>query len=97
MFNPKIQGAAIIDLAISRVTLFTDIFRTNTFFYINVCGLVAQLIAPSMSAILMEGSPWTPLFLGLLTLLFSMILSLCLPETLYWKARTFSTSKLHIL
>ncbi|THY24190.1 MFS general substrate transporter [Aureobasidium pullulans] len=75
-------------------TIITDVQveaeRTNTFFYISVCGMIADLIAPTLAASLMTISPWLPFTIGISAMAFAMLLTLSIPET--YHARTHTTS-----
>ena len=56
-------------------------FRGTVFLYGECIGLLAAIIAPSISSILMARTPWIPLILGLALLAIGMIPSLFIPET----------------
>lgn len=74
-------------------TIITDVQveaeRTNTFFYISVCGMIADLIAPTLAASLMTVSSWLPFTIGISAMAFAMLLTLSIPET--YHARTSLT------
>ncbi|THW55528.1 MFS general substrate transporter [Aureobasidium pullulans] len=74
-------------------TIITDVQveaeRTNTFFYVSVCGMIADLIAPTLAASLMAVSPWLPFTIGISAMAFAMLLTLSIPET--YHARTSLT------
>ncbi|KAJ8066985.1 hypothetical protein OCU04_004364 [Sclerotinia nivalis] len=57
--------------------------RTDVFFLAAATDLVAQLIAPSMAAILMAKSPWLPLTLGIFSFILGSLLIIFIPETLH--------------
>lgn len=57
--------------------------RTDVFFLAAATDLVAQLIGPSMAAILMAKSPWIPLTLGFFAIIFGSLLVIFIPETLH--------------
>ncbi|KAF7954343.1 hypothetical protein EAE96_005468 [Botrytis aclada] len=57
--------------------------RTNIFFLAAATDLVAQLVAPSLAAVLMAKSPWIPVLLGISFLIFGGLLILFVPETLH--------------
>lgn len=68
--------------------------RTNVFFLGVSAGLVAELIAPSIAALLMKTSNWIPLLLGTFTLVFGTLLILLIPETLHMRPRPRDPSHL---
>ncbi|THW18569.1 MFS general substrate transporter [Aureobasidium pullulans] len=76
-------------------TIITDVQveaeRTNTFFYVSVCGMIADLIAPTLAASLMAVSPWLPFTIGISAMAFAMLLTLSIPETYHARTRTTSS------
>ncbi|CAD0029698.1 unnamed protein product, partial [Aureobasidium pullulans] len=78
-------------------TIITDVQveaeRTNTFFYISVCGMIADLIAPTLAASLMAVSPWLPFTIGISAMAFAMLLTLSIPETYHARTRTTSNPR----
>lgn len=57
--------------------------RANLFFLLTACGLIGEVVATPLSALLMSKSPWIPyLIYSILTLLGGMIPLFLLPETL---------------
>lgn len=72
----------------------TDEDRTNIFFLSAATDLIAQLIAPSVAALLMAKSPWIPYVLGTFFLTFGCLLNLFIPETLHMHPQTTSSSHL---
>ncbi|KAI5197890.1 MFS general substrate transporter [Aureobasidium subglaciale] len=59
----------------------TEAERTNTLFYILVCGMVTELVASSLTATLMSISPWLPFCLGVSTIGITTLLAMSIPET----------------
>ncbi|KAG2160618.1 hypothetical protein VTO58DRAFT_104841 [Aureobasidium pullulans] len=78
-------------------TIITDVQveaeRTNTFFYVSVCGMIADLIAPTLAASLMAVSPWLPFTIGISAMAFAMLLTLSIPETYHARTRTTSSPR----
>ncbi|THZ20899.1 MFS general substrate transporter [Aureobasidium pullulans] len=78
-------------------TIITDVQveaeRTNTFFYISVCGIIADLIAPTLAASLMTVSPWLPFTIGISAMAFAMLLTLSIPETYHARTRITSSPR----
>ncbi|THW45028.1 MFS general substrate transporter [Aureobasidium pullulans] len=78
-------------------TIITDVQaeaeRTNTFFYISVCGMIADLIAPTLAASLMTVSPWLPFTIGISAMAFAMLLTLSIPETYHARTRITSSPR----
>ncbi|THY39682.1 MFS general substrate transporter [Aureobasidium pullulans] len=78
-------------------TIITDVQaeaeRTNTFFYISVCGMIADLIAPTLAASLMTVSPWLPVTIGISAMAFAMLLTLSIPETYHARTRITSSPR----
>lgn len=62
--------------------------RVNTFFYMSLCTLVTGVIVPSLSAKLMQISPWYPVTAGLALVALTIIFSMFIPETLPQKTGT---------
>ncbi|KAF7527356.1 hypothetical protein G7054_g10500 [Neopestalotiopsis clavispora] len=57
--------------------------RANLFFLLTACGLVGEVVATPISALLMARDPWIPYFIyTLLTLLGGLVPLVFLPETL---------------
>ncbi|THY07627.1 MFS general substrate transporter [Aureobasidium pullulans] len=73
-------------------TMITDVQveakRTNTFFYISVCGMIADLLAPTLAASLMTISPWLPFIIGISAMTFAMFLTILIPETYHTRTQT---------
>ncbi|THV95592.1 MFS general substrate transporter [Aureobasidium pullulans] len=78
-------------------TIITDVQveaeRTNTFFYVSVCGMIADLIAPTLAASLMTTSPWLPFTIGISAMAFAMLLTLSIPETYHARTRITSSPR----
>ncbi|THX16494.1 MFS general substrate transporter [Aureobasidium pullulans] len=78
-------------------TIITDVQveaeRTNTFFYVSVCGMIADLIAPTLAASLMAVSPWLPFTIGISAMAFAMLLTLSIPETYHARTRITSSPR----
>ncbi|TGO64292.1 hypothetical protein BOTNAR_0090g00220 [Botryotinia narcissicola] len=68
--------------------------RTNIFFLAAATDLVAQLIAPSLAALLMAKSPWIPILLGISFKTLGSLLILLIPQTLHMLDRRSNTSNL---
>jgi MFS family permease len=81
-----IGGGPIVASAIG-VTIISDIAppekRTTIFLYLTASVLIAEIIAPIMSARLMESGDWFPLVLSLAIQLAGTVLAVFFPETLH--------------
>lgn len=66
--------------------------RTHIFFLAAAADLVAQLIAPSLAAVLMAKSPWIPILLGISFVTLGSLLILFVPETLHMQHQRTSAS-----
>lgn len=67
---------------INELTTLIFSYRSNTFFYLLTCQLLDECVIPPLTAFLMAKSTYVPLIAGVVTLAFSTVLSLALPETL---------------
>lgn len=74
-------SSSMVFLAVADVALPQQ--RASLFFLLTACGLVAEVVATPLSALLMSRNPWIPYFMySGLTLLGGTIPLLFLPETL---------------
>ncbi|KAF7898350.1 hypothetical protein EAF00_004796 [Botryotinia globosa] len=89
--GPSVGGMAFFAIA-SDIT--PEAKRTNIFFLAAATDLVAQLIAPSLAALLMAKSPWIPILLGISFTTLGSLLILLIPETLHMQDRRSNTSNL---
>ncbi|KAF7933703.1 uncharacterized protein EAE98_003412 [Botrytis deweyae] len=87
--GPSVGSMAFFAI-VSDIT--SEAKRTNIFFLAAATDLVAQLIAPSLAALLMAKSPWIPILLGISFLTLGSLLILFIPETLHMQDRRTSTS-----
>ncbi|KAF1848741.1 MFS general substrate transporter [Cucurbitaria berberidis CBS 394.84] len=81
-----IGGGPIVAMAIG-ITMIADIVppekRTTIFLYLTSCVLVAEMVAPIMSARLMEKGDWLPLLLALAIQQVGICVAFFFPETLH--------------
>ncbi len=86
-----IGGGPIVAAAIG-ITMISDIAppekRTTIFLYLTASVLVAEIVAPIMSARLMEHGDWYPLILALIFQQCGVLLAVFFPETLHMRERT---------
>ncbi|KAK9414827.1 putative Major facilitator superfamily (MFS) profile domain-containing protein [Seiridium unicorne] len=74
-------ASGMIFLVVADVALPRQ--RANLFFLLTACGLISEVIATPLSALLMLKNPWIPYFIYTgLTLLGGMVPLFLLPETL---------------
>lgn len=85
-----IGGGPIVAAAIG-ITMISDIAppekRTTIFLYLTASVLVAEIVAPIMSARLMESGDWYPLVLALAIHQCGVLLAVFFPETLHMRER----------
>lgn len=85
-----IGGGPIVAAAIG-ITMISDIAppakRTTIFLYLTASVLIAEIVAPIMSARLMEIGDWYPLVLALVFQQIGVILAMFFPETLHMSER----------
>jgi|SRR5690242_876722 len=83
-----IGGGPIVAAAIG-ITMISDIAppekRTTIFLYLTASVLVAEIVAPIMSARLMEIGDWYPLVLALIFQQCGVLLAVFFPETLHMR------------
>ncbi|KAH6644271.1 hypothetical protein C7974DRAFT_300438 [Boeremia exigua] len=83
-----IGGGPIVAAAIG-ITMISDIAppekRTTIFLYLTASVLIAEIIAPIMSARLMESGDWYPLVLALIFQQCGVLLAVFFPETLHMR------------
>jgi hypothetical protein len=83
-----IGGGPIVAAAIG-ITMISDIAppekRTTIFLYLTASVLIAEIVAPIMSAKLMEIGDWYPLVLALIFQQCGVILAVFFPETLHMR------------
>ncbi|TGO27295.1 hypothetical protein BPAE_0044g00300 [Botrytis paeoniae] len=91
--GPSVGSMAFFAIA-SDIT--PEAKRTNIFFLAAATDLVAQLIAPSLAALLMAKSPWIPILLGISFLTLGSLLILFVPETLHMQNQRTSTSHMAV-
>jgi hypothetical protein len=86
-----IGGGPIVAVAIG-ITMISDIAppekRTTIFLYLTASILVAEIVAPIMSARLMENGDWYPLVLALVFQQAGVLLAVFFPETLHMREKT---------
>lgn len=61
--------------------------RSTTFFWVGGCALGTLGVGQPLSALLMERSPWVPMWLGLGLWLLAVIVACILPETLHMREK----------
>lgn len=85
-----IGGGPIVAAAIG-ITMISDIAppekRTTIFLYLTASVLVAEIVAPIVSARLMENGDWYPLVLALIIHQCGVLLAVFFPETLHMRER----------
>lgn len=85
-----IGGGPIVAAAIG-ITMISDIAppekRTTIFLYLTASVLLAEIVAPIMSARLMEIGDWYPLILALIFQQCGVLLAVFFPETLHLRER----------
>lgn len=85
-----IGGGPIVAAAIG-ITMISDIAppekRTTIFLYLTASVLIAEIVAPIMSARLMEIGDWYPLVLALIFQQCGVTLAVFFPETLHMRAQ----------
>ncbi|KAF3011126.1 hypothetical protein E8E13_011416 [Curvularia kusanoi] len=85
-----IGGGPIVAAAIG-ITMISDIAppekRTTIFLYLTASVLLAEIVAPLMSARLMEIGDWYPLVLALIFQQCGVLLAVFFPETLHLRER----------
>lgn len=85
-----IGGGPIVAAAIG-ITMISDIAppekRTTIFLYLTASVLVAEIVAPIMSARLMESGDWYPLMLALVFQQIGVLLAVFFPETLHMREK----------
>lgn len=73
------------------ITMISDIAppekRTTIFLYLTASVLIAEIVAPIMSARLMESGDWYPLVLALVFQQIGVLLAAFFPETLHMRER----------
>ncbi|KZM19038.1 uncharacterized protein EKO05_0001168 [Ascochyta rabiei] len=83
-----IGGGPIVAAAIG-ITMISDIAppekRTTIFLYLTASVLIAEIVAPIMSARLMESGDWYPLVLALIFQQAGVLLAVFFPETLHMR------------
>lgn len=83
-----IGGGPIVAAAIG-ITMISDIAppekRTTIFLYLTASVLIAEIVAPIMSAKLMEIGDWYPLVLALVFQQCGVVLAVFFPETLHMR------------
>ncbi|KAJ8112694.1 hypothetical protein OPT61_g5000 [Boeremia exigua] len=83
-----IGGGPIVAAAIG-ITMISDIAppekRTTIFLYLTASVLIAEIVAPIMSARLMENGDWYPLVLALVFQQCGVLLAVFFPETLHMR------------
>ncbi|KAF3035648.1 hypothetical protein E8E12_000603 [Didymella heteroderae] len=86
-----IGGGPIVAAAIG-ITMISDIAppekRTTIFLYLTASVLIAEIVAPIMSAKLMEVGDWYPLVLALIFQQCGVILAVFFPETLHMREQS---------
>ena len=86
-----IGGGPIVAAAIG-ITMVSDIAppekRTTIFLYLTASVLVAEIVAPIMSARLMESGDWYPLVLALVFQQVGVLLAVLFPETLHMREKS---------
>ncbi|KAK6599607.1 MFS multidrug transporter [Botrytis cinerea] len=87
--GPSVGGMAFFAIASDTTT---EAKRTHIFFLAAAADLVAQLIAPSLAAVLMAKSPWIPILLGISFVTLGSLLILFVPETLHMQHQRTSAS-----
>lgn len=90
--TPEAKRYLYIRLPDRIFSAYTNKLRTNVFFLAAATDLVAQLIAPSLAALLMAKSPWIPILLGISFTTLGSLLILLIPETLHMQDRRTNTS-----
>ncbi len=74
-------GSSMVFLVVADVALPGQ--RASIFFLLTACGLIGEVVATPLSALLMSKSPWIPYIIySILTILAGLIPLLFLPETL---------------
>lgn len=69
--------------------------RSTTFFWVGGCVLGTLGVGQPLSALLMERSPWIPLWLGLGLWLLAVVVACNLPETLHMREKTLAPEFRH--
>ncbi|KAF2622854.1 MFS general substrate transporter [Macroventuria anomochaeta] len=86
-----IGGGPIVAAAIG-ITMISDIAppekRTTIFLYLTASVLIAEIVAPIMSARLMESGDWYPLVLALIFQQAGVLLAIFFPETLHLREKS---------
>ncbi|MCJ1304184.1 hypothetical protein MMC08_006996 [Hypocenomyce scalaris] len=70
--------------------------RSTTFFWVGGCALGTLSVGQPLSALLMERSPWVPIWLGLGLLLLAVIVACVLPETLHMREKALASGHHHV-
>lgn len=86
-----VGGGPIVASAIG-ITMVSDIAppekRTTIFLYLTASVLIAEIVAPIMSAKLMENGDWYPLVLALIFQQCGVIMAVFCPETLHMREQS---------
>ena len=69
--------------------------RSTTFFWVGGCGLGTLGVGQPLSALLMERSPWVPMWLGLGLWLLAVTVACILPETLHMREQGLAPGLRH--
>lgn len=69
--------------------------RSTTFFWVGGCALGTLGVGQPLSALLMERSPWVPMWLGLGLWLLAVFVACILPETLHMREKTLAPEFRH--
>ena len=69
--------------------------RSTTFFWVGGCALGTLGVGQPISGLLMERSPWVPMWLGLGLWIIAVIVSCILPETLHMREKTLPPGLRH--